>query len=260
MAGIRAAMSDLAETIRRVFQAPVSHPVSMAVSVPFPGQIPPLAALVLQPFVPASAMAASAELLTPRAPATVGLDWAPRVAGEPGWATWETGAKVGELPLFRASTCQRLAVPALPRRAEVRRERPEAMTARPRSGWNPFPRPGTRGGSLDLALPRSFRALDRIIGLPVAVTGEDLTKLSKALWMRYTLQMVRSTGENIRNLDVLGLYRIPVKGTRQVHHDAATGRLLVTLGPEAVSAARARFMLARRKNDGSVVCCFVEEG
>jgi len=71
--------------------------------------------------------------------------------------------------------------------------------------------------------------------------------------------VVRATGENIRNLDVIGLYRIPVVGTRQLNHDPATGRLLVTLGPEANGAKRALFILARRKTDASIVFCFVEE-
>jgi hypothetical protein len=78
--------------------------------------------------------------------------------------------------------------------------------------------------------------------------------------MRYTLKLVRETGENIRNLEVLGLYRIPTRGTRQINHQAATGRLLVSLGPEAVGAPRAPFILARKKDDDSIVCCFVEEG
>ena len=77
--------------------------------------------------------------------------------------------------------------------------------------------------------------------------------------MRYTLQLVRATGENIRNLEVLGLYRIPAKGTRQVDHDPVTGRLLVTLDADAVGSRRAPFILARRKNDASIVCSFVEE-
>ena len=62
-----------------------------------------------------------------------------------------------------------------------------------------------------------------------------------------------------RNLEVIGLYRIPAKGTRELHHDPATGRLMVTLGPEAAGAQRSLFILARRKNDASIVFSFVEE-
>ena len=93
----------------------------------------------------------------------------------------------------------------------------------------------------------------------MAFLAEDLAKVPRALMMRYSLQMVRTTGENIRNLEMVGLFRIPVKGTRQVHHDRASGRLLVELGPEAAGARRALFALARRKSDASTVCCFVEE-
>jgi hypothetical protein len=95
--------------------------------------------------------------------------------------------------------------------------------------------------------------------LPVAITGEDLGKLSKALLMRYTLQLVRATGENVRNLEMLGLYRVPSKGARQIRHEPSTGRLLVEMGMEAAGAGRVPFVLARRKDDGSVVYCFAEE-
>jgi hypothetical protein len=261
MAGarLREAMSDLAETIRRVFQPPVSHPVPLAWGVPFPGQAPPLAAAVGQPFVPCAATPRQGVLLRGGPVVTAALAFAAAVRGEPGWAAWETGAKVCALPMFRPERCGRLEVPALLRRAATRQVQPEAMTTRTRSGWAAFPLPGSRRVHEELAQPRTFRGLDRVLELPVAVVGEDLAKVSKVLWMRYTLQLVRSTGENIRNLDVIGLYRIPAKGTRQLHHDPATGRLLVTLGPEASGAKRSLFILARRKTDASIVFCFVEE-
>jgi hypothetical protein len=261
MAGARLkeAMSDLAETIRRVFQAPASHGVPVAVAVPCPGRIPPLAAAVRMPFVAATAMAVREDLLQAGAPVAVPLAWTAAVAGEPGWAAWETGARTCALPLFQAEQCARLEVPALPRRVGTRRQEPGFAAARSRSGWSGFPPPGTRAFGLGLGPVRTYRGLERMLTLPVGFQGEDLARISKALWMRYTLQMVRNTGENIRNLEVLGLYRIPAKGTRQVQHDRATGRLLVALGPEAAGAPRALFILARRKSDASTVCCFVEE-
>jgi hypothetical protein len=261
MAGgrLREAMSDLAETIRRVFKQPVSHPVPMGWTLAFPGQIPPLGASVALPFSPCVATARREDLLGtgPAVPAV--LAFAATMVGEPGWATWETGAGICSLPLFRPEKCARLDVPALPRRATARQEQTGGMATRSRGGWEAFPLPGVRRGHQDMAVPRTFRGLEQVLGLPVAVTGEDLGKISKALWMRYTLQLVRTTGENIRNLDVIGLYRIPVKGTHDLHHDPATGRLLVTLGPEASGAKRAHFILARRKTDASIVFCFVEE-
>jgi hypothetical protein len=261
MAGarLREAMSDLAETIRRVFQPPVSHPVPVAWTMPFPGQIPLLGASVGLPFSPCSATASKEDLLGSGPAVTAALAFPVTVAGEPGWATWETGAKICELPLHRPEKCARLAVPPLPRRVAVRQEQVGGMATRSRSGWTAFPAPGARRWVQALAQPRSFSGLERVLGLPVAVAGEDMSKVSKALWMRYTLQLVRATGENIRNLDVIGLYRIPAKGTRELHHDPATGRLLVTFGPEASGASRTLFILARRKTDASTVFCFVEE-
>ena len=38
-----------------------------------------------------------------------------------------------------------------------------------------------------------------------------------------------------------------------------SGRLLLTLGPEALRAQRGPFMLARRRDDRSLVSCFLEE-
>jgi hypothetical protein len=77
--------------------------------------------------------------------------------------------------------------------------------------------------------------------------------------MRYSLQLVRGTGENVRNLEVLGLFRLPRKGVADLRHDPRLGRLLVRLLPLAVRAERAPFILARRKDDGALVSCFVED-
>ena len=255
---LKAAMADMAETIRRVFQAPSTVSAELAFRSPGCTQVPPMAVLAV---TPASRFEPVLQHERPIPASTVvalSLAWTATVKGEPGWATWATGAIVCELPLLRAGGCQRLAVPALPRRGTVRRMALEPLTARAGRAWDPVPAPLVRGLRQHWLAPKVHGALEQMLTLPVAVVGEDLQKLSKALWMRYTLQLVRSTGQNIRNLEVLGLYLIPVKGTRQVRHDSGTGRLLVTLGPEAASARRAPFILARQKDDHSIVCCFVE--
>jgi hypothetical protein len=261
MAGARFkdAMSDLAETIRRVFQAPPTHPVAVGCEEPGTERIAPLDATVLLPFVPVAAVTVTQELLRAAPPVAVPVTWTGTLGGEPGWATWASGATTCPVPVFQAEKCNRLGVPPLPRRAEARREKVGGMTTLARNGWRPFLSPRAGTSSPELGVPRVWRGMERVMGLPLAITGEDLGRMSKALWMRYTLQLVRATGENIRNLEVLGLYRIPVKGTRQVDHDPVTGRLLVTLNSEAVGARRAPFILARRKNDASIVCSFVEE-
>lgn len=259
MARLREAMADLAETIRRVFQAPPSHPVPVAWKTLAPGHIPALAGVLARPFEPVAAAARGQDLLESGAAVAAALTFAARVTAEPGWTAWEAGAKVCALPMFKPERCARLEVPPLPRRAPVRQEKPGGMAARSRSGWDGFKAPAIRRHSGGFDAPGTRRGFEQVLALPVAVTGEDMARVSKALWMRYTLQLVRATGENIRNLDVIGLYRIPAKGTRQLHHDPATGRLLVTLGPEASGAKRSLFILARRKTDASIVFCFVEE-
>jgi hypothetical protein len=261
MAGerLKAVMSDMAETIRRVFQAPPSKPVPVAFGMPVSARIPPVEVLVLEPPRAFEPVLQTEPCLSACTLVAAPMALVPVVRGDPGWSGWSTGATVCELPLFRAEKCQRLLVPPLPRWAVPLRVPVEAQATRSRSGWEAFSQPSIRTYRPEWSSVKSFGALERALALPVAVTGEDWKKLPKGLWMRYTLQLVRSTGQNIRNLEVLGLYRIPSKGTRQVRHDPATGRLLVTLGPEAAGARNAPFILARQKDDNSVVCCFVEE-
>jgi hypothetical protein len=260
MVRLLTAMSDMAETIRRVFQAPPSSSVPLPFRIPASTRIPALEVSVLEPVRAFETVIRGEPGLPAATLREAPLAFVPQVAGEPGWSAWAAGATVCELALFQAEKAQRLTVPALPRKALARRLVLEAMTGRFRSGWSPFAPPPVRAIRPEWTFPRAHGALAQMLTLPVAVTGEDLQKISKALWMRYTLQLVRATGQNIRNLEVLGLYRIPCKGTQQVHHDPATGRLLVTLGPEAADAKRAPFILARQKDDNAVVCCFVEEG
>ena len=253
------AMSDLAETIRRVFQAPPTHPVPVGCMEPATERTPPLEATILLPFTPFAALTVGPVLLRAAPPVPVPVQWTASLGGEPGWATWASGATICPVPTFQAERCSRIGVPPLPRRVEARREKIGGLTALARNGWRAFAPPRAGVASPELARPRTWRGLEKVMGLPLAITGEDLGKISKVLWMRYTLHLVRATGENIRNLEVLGLYRIPVKGTRQVDHDPVTGRLLVTLDADALGARRAPFILARRKTDASIVCSFVEE-
>jgi hypothetical protein len=259
MGKLREAMSDMAETIRRVFKAPQTTASPMGFATPSAPGSPSLEAMALAPSYDFEALLRIEPPLAGAKVAVEPLTWAATVRGEPGWASWSTDATVCQLPLFRAEKCQRLLVPALPRQAVPQRVPLAGFSTRSRSGREPFPPPAVGSIRPQWTPPKAFGALELALGLPVAVNPEDLGKLSKAIWMRYTLQLVRTTGQNIRNLEILGLYRIPCKGTRQVRHEPATGRLLVTLGPEALKARKAPFILARQKDDNAVVCCFVEE-
>ncbi|HJV91787.1 MAG TPA: hypothetical protein VJ623_15865 [Holophagaceae bacterium] len=178
---------------------------------------------------------------------------------EHGWDAWASGARAVETILFEAGKTAQLAVPPLPKVTRVQAPR------------EPLPRPGIRSLEPKVAAP-GCRSLDVDRGLetrtrsevgrallqPFAFPGEDLAKLPKNLWMRYSLALVKATGENVRNLEVVGLYRLPRKGVSDLRPDGQ-GRIWVRLTPEAVGAKRAPFMLARRKDDQAFVSACVDE-
>jgi hypothetical protein len=256
---LRDAMSDMAETIRRAFQDTASHGVDLRLAVPASIPVPFPGAQVLAPPFRPEPVAGRVPPLEPAEARTEVFAWEARIQEEEGWARWQAGAEVCVLPLFRSEGAARLEVPPLPRCPRCAAVAPETFRTRGRAGWEALPSPGAFRAPCALEPPRARRALEAALALPVAFASEDIPRIPKNLWMRYTLKMVKETGENIRNLEVLGLYRIPSKGTRQVNHQASTGRLLVNLGPEAEGARKAPFILARKKDDGSVVCCFVED-
>ncbi len=178
---------------------------------------------------------------------------------EHGWDAWSSETGALSAPLFTAGKASQLAVPALPKVTRVHAPR------------EPLPRPSTRALDPALALPKvrslevdrglgtkSHAALGRVLTKPFAFPGEDLEKLPKNLWMRYSLALVKATGENVRNLEVVGLYRLPRKGVSDLRPDGQ-GRVWVRLTPEAVTAKRAPFMLARRKDDQTFVSACVDE-
>ena len=178
---------------------------------------------------------------------------------EAGWARWGVAAEVVHMTPLAAGQAARIAVPPLPRRAAVlgRLEPPGRPAAR---RWaEPVVPPGVR--RLDPALDEATvkHGLGTMLSLAVPIQGENIQRLPKGLWMRYSLQLVRGTGENVRNLEVLGLFRLPRKGVADLRHDPRQGRLLVQLEPVAIKADRAPFILARRKDDGVLLSCFVED-
>lgn len=253
------AVSDVTETIRQAFRDPACRAVEPALGRPAAGAVPALEALGrsvdygFQPGLVGPELLFTASLLTEPTAFTAQLQ------EENGWTAWASGAKVCEMPVFHPGACGRMTVPPLPRGTATRRADLPPFRCGSRSVRDPIRAPGTRSLSPRLSPPRVRRDLDAVLGLPIAIPGEDFQKLPRALNMRYTFQLVKATGENIRNLDVLGVYRVPVKGVAALRHDPRTGRILVNLDPEAVGAVRGRFILARRKDDRSFVSCFVEE-
>jgi hypothetical protein len=178
---------------------------------------------------------------------------------EEGWARWGAEAEVIRMTPLRAGLAAQIAVPPLPRRVQTlgRLEPP----ARPgtRRWLEPVTTAGTRRLDPALDAVSARPGLGAMLALAVPIQGENIQHLPKGQWMRYSLQLVRGTGENVRNLEVLGLFRLPSKGVADLRHDPRLGSLLVRLLPLAIKAERAPFILARRKDDGALVSCFVED-
>lgn len=254
------AVSDLTETLRRVFQDPPSHALDPGrLRAPSAGA-PMLRAQALLPVFQFAAESTAAPLDLGGSACQESMVFPGRVRAEGGWAQWAAGARVCEMTRFSAGSLRRLEVPSLPRRARCGRMEPEAFRAGSRGYREGLDRPVVRGGSPELASAVARGGLEVALGLPIAIQGQNVQELPKVQWMRYSLQLVKATGENIRNLEVLGLYRIPSKGVASMRHDAKTGRLMVELSREAAGASRLPFLLARRKDDRTLVSCFLEEG
>jgi hypothetical protein len=259
MIRIREAMTDAAETLRRLFRDPACHTVSTDLPVPPQGLVAILKALVQAPAYGFASPTQPVLLLREASSHPEAMGFLPRLQAEDGWNRWAAGAVVCGMPVFAAAGCSRLEMPALPRSVPCRKQELPPMRFSLRSYREWIRTPLARGGSPRFQAPSAFQAMNQILGLPIAIAGQDFQSLSKALGMRYSLQLVRASGENIRNLDVLGVYQIPKKGVRALSHDAKTGRILLELGMEASGASRAPFILAQKKDDRSYVSCFLED-
>jgi len=253
------AVTDVAETIRRAFQDPPCRAIATPIVRPGTDGVRPLEAHScavahgFEPGIGAAALAFPARILEPP------MRLETQLCEERAWDTWAAGAKVFLMPVFRTGPSGRVTVPALPRAAAVRTLNLPAFRAPSRAIREVFRAPAVLARPLRLSVPRVRRDVEAMLALPIAIPGEDFQRLPKVLNMRYTFQLVKATGENIRNLDVLGIYLVPDQGVTSLRHDARTGRILVNLGPAALGAPRRRFLLARKKDDRGFVSCFVED-
>ena len=253
------AVSDVAETIRRAFQDPPSRSIQTRLSRPGTASVRLLETTcipVAYRFEPGIEVQ---DLLLKTTLQGELMTFEARLCREDTWAAWTAGAKVCVMPVFRVGHCSRWAVPPLPRSVPVRSLGLPAFRASSRYLWDGMVAPPVRGFTPRLSLPKVRRDLEAGLHLPIAIAGEDFQKLPRALSMRYGFQLVKATGENIRNLDVLGVFSVPIKGVTSLRHDTQTGCILVNLGSEAIGAPRGRFILARKKDDHGFVSCFVEE-
>jgi hypothetical protein len=256
---VKEAMADAAETLRRAFAGlkvtavvpepfvPQSHGSRAPVVESRAGLEPPVTALL------------EMQLLREAVEGRELQPFACALQQEVGWASWGVEAAVVRMAPLESGRATRIAVPPLPRKATAlgRVEPPARPMVRRLS--EPVQPPRTRRLDPSLEGGAASAGLEAMLSLAVPIRAEDIQRLPKGLWMRYSLQLVRGTGENVRNLEVIGLFHLPRKGVADLRHEPAHNRILVRLEAAALKAPRAPFILARRKDDGSLLSCFVED-
>ncbi|MDP2877446.1 MAG: hypothetical protein Q8O00_14765 [Holophaga sp.] len=254
------AVSDLSETLRRVFQPPPTHGISPSLNEPPSGTVSTLEAVAITPPYSPAATPAGIELLFVPQAIHLPTRFEGRLISEASFANWAAGAVVCQMQVFSKGAGRQVGIPPLPKRATCYRQDIAGFTVFTQRSQEIFSSPAVRGGSPQLGSAVVLSGLEMALGMPIGFTGQNMQLLPKAIAMRYNLQLVKATGENIRNLDVLGLFHIPSKGVAGMRHDPKTGKLFLQLTSDAAKASRLPFLLAQRKDDRSLVSCFLEEG
>jgi hypothetical protein len=256
---VKDAVADAAETLRRAF---AGLKVVEVAPEPFPLRSQASACLEARPragLQPPVAGGREMPLLEHGLQARALDPFRTTLQQEAGWASWDAGARVVRMTRLEAGRATRIGVPALPHRPQLLGGPEPVAAPASRRLSDPITRPGVRRMDPGLGPVAAEPGLAVMLSRAVPIQGEDIRRLPKGLWMRYSLQLVRGTGENVRNLEVLGLFHIPRKGVADLRHDPRQGRLLLQLEAPAVRAPRAPFILARRKDDGALVSCYLED-
>lgn len=180
-----------------------------------------------------------------------------RLQVEDAWSRWAAGAAVVRMDVFSQEVRLHRDLAALQPPPARRLELPRSTPVSCRTLREPFRMPRVVDSAAGSFRTGSYRDLRAALRRPVVFRSEDVQSLPKALWMRYSLALVRATGENVRNLEVIGLWRLPRQGVSALRPES-DGRLVVQLAPAAAGSSRAAFMVARRRDDNSLVSAFVE--
>lgn len=255
----REAVSDAAETLRRIFVDPPAHSLDVAPFHPQPGAIGLLDAHILAPPLLPEIRASEVRLLDAAFGREASMAVTAQLRSEQAWDAWSTDTTALSVPPIPVGSQSRLEIPPLPRKAAVRRLDPTLAVPDTRRLNPSLDRPRAGVADPSIGRPGVREDLRGMRAAPVAVQGEGPEALGTARTMRYLLQLVRNTGENARNLELLGLFPIPDKGVETLTHDPRRGCLWLRLGAEAARSRRRIFILARRKDDQTLVSCFAEE-
>jgi len=113
--------------------------------------------------------------------------------------------------------------------------------------------------TVSIGSPRCFVSVETALSVPITIRSADVHKIPKAMWMRYMLQVVKKSGENIRNLEIIGMFNIPQAGIKSLKHDGSDRFLRIVVGPDAQNSKHCNLILARKKSDSAVVSCILDE-
>ncbi len=256
---VKDAMADATETLRRAF---TGLKVTQVTPEPFLSKSHGSVALAVEQrpgLEPPVTMRREMSLLKEAVQGQTLQPFPCHLMQEAGWAKWGAEAEVLHMTPLEKGRAARITVPPLPRKARVLGRVEPPLRPSVRRIADPVQAPAARRLDPDLGEGCAVEGQEAMLSLAVPIRAEDIQRLPKGLWMRYSLQMVRGTGENVRNLEVMGLFRLPRKGVADLRHDPAQGRILVRLEAAAIKSPRAPFILARRKDDGTLLSCFVED-
>lgn len=251
--------SDLAETLRQIFRAPSVR--DAALSVENPGHNP-------VDLLQATSVASTWEFQATAREGAIHMESFLREVTfiqavprrEKSWENWLTESSALQLPLFQAVSHPGFRVPMLPNKTTVHRHVQEPFRLSTRWKSLAIHRPESQRLQAVFAPPNCLRDLELALSFPVAFPCRNAQMVPKALWMRYSLKLVKATGENIRNLELIGIFRIPRKGIENMRFDAKKGALFLSLSRDASGEDLAPFFLAKRRGDGELLSCFPEEG
>ena len=108
------------------------------------------------------------------------------------------------------------------------------------------------------AAPNCIASIDRALMAPISIKSKDLASVPKAIWMRCTMHLVKETGENVKNLQIVGLYSIPNNGVKSIAHGASNGSVQIQVGAEAINSELCTLVVARKKSDNAIISYTIE--
>jgi len=101
--------------------------------------------------------------------------------------------------------------------------------------------------------PKCVQSIERALMESIIIKSQDIAGVPKALWMRYTMLLVKKTGENVKNLQIIGIYKIPKNGVKKISHSASRGIIRIHVGSEAIDAQDCTLVIAKKKSDDTIM-------